>query len=459
MGATLATLRRYIRAEVNDPAPLEKMSTSTITHDGGNDETDFFQDASYNFVDEGIKVGDVIYNTSDGGSLAVIRQIADGGATNDRLYVSSIEGGTDNDYDNGDVVEIYDRHAQRGLDGTRWTDSEVGDALAQAQKLVAMRHGGVRTYSLAEDIKVMSKIDLVDITGTFVEGEQVTGGDNDHAATVEYVASDFIITSRFITRVPMDSVVGTFLVGENVTGLDADGKSQTGVVEEVNANYLDLYAVSGEFADDAELTGGTSGATSDVDSISGYSSGLFLADEELTGATSSATGTVKATYAANNIYVGQALPTDLKHLVNARWWDGGQWQYLKRDSIFEYELLPKTSGDPLAYNVYAGRIWFWPNNSAYQYNEIHLTYIAWDAALSADTDTTQLEIKLERLIVLESAKVLAGSVNEDQLFARISRDIQTTNEDIDLSLDSEVRHVTQVIDWDSGYGPGEVFEL
>jgi len=459
MGATLATLRRYIRAEVNDPAPLEKLSTLTITHDGGSAEEDFFQDASYNFVTLGVIVGDVIYNTSDGGSLAVIRQIADGAATNDRLYVSSIEGGTENDYDNGDVVEIYDRHAQRGLDGTRWTDSEVGDALAQAQKLVAMRHGGVRTYSLAEDIKVMSKINIVNISGTLVVGEQVSGGDNDHQATIEYVASDFIITSRFITRVPMDNVTGTFLVGENVTGLDANGISQTGVVTVVSGAYLDLYAASGEFADNAELTGGTSGATCDVDAISGYSSGLFVADEVLTGATSTATCNVKATYAANNIYVGQDLPTDLKHLVNARWWNGSQWMYLKRESIFEYELLPKTSGDPLAYNVYAGKLWFWPNNATFQYNEIHLTYIAWDATLSADTDTTQLEIKLERLTVLESAKVLAGSANEDQLFARISRDIQTTNDDIDISLDSEVRHVTQLIDWDSGYGPGEVFEL
>ena len=173
MGATLATLRRYIRAEVNDPAPLEKMSTSTITHDGGDNEEDYFQDASYNFVTQGVKVGDVIYNTSDGGSLAVIRQIANGAATNDRLYVSSIEGGTDNDYDNGDVVEIYDRHAQRGLDGTRWTDDEVEDALAQAQKLVAMRHGGVQTYSLAEFE-----------SGTLEDGDQIVFSDAGLAPTI-----------------------------------------------------------------------------------------------------------------------------------------------------------------------------------------------------------------------------------------------------------------------------------
>ena len=112
MGATLATLRKYIRAEVNDPAPTEKLDTLTLTHDGGNSAA-FFQDASYNFVTLGVKVGDVIYNTSDGGSIATIQQITNGGGTNDKLVVGPIEGGTDNDYDNADVVQIYDRFAQK----------------------------------------------------------------------------------------------------------------------------------------------------------------------------------------------------------------------------------------------------------------------------------------------------------------------------------------------------------
>ena len=46
MGATLATLRKYVRAEVHDPAPLEKMSTSTLTHDGSDGDT-FFKDNSF----------------------------------------------------------------------------------------------------------------------------------------------------------------------------------------------------------------------------------------------------------------------------------------------------------------------------------------------------------------------------------------------------------------------------
>ena len=56
MAATLATLRKYMRAEVNDPAPLRKLSTLTLTHDGGASETDFFQDASYDFVAQGVMV-------------------------------------------------------------------------------------------------------------------------------------------------------------------------------------------------------------------------------------------------------------------------------------------------------------------------------------------------------------------------------------------------------------------
>jgi hypothetical protein len=120
MGATLSTLRKYIRAEVGDPAPEEKLSTLTLTHDGGNSAA-FFQDQTHNFDTLGVIVGDVVRNITDGGSLATVRLIGNGGATNDKLTVGSIEGGTDNDYDNGDVVEIYTRHAQRGLDGTRWT--------------------------------------------------------------------------------------------------------------------------------------------------------------------------------------------------------------------------------------------------------------------------------------------------------------------------------------------------
>lgn len=464
MGATLSTLRKYVRAEVHDPAPTEKMSSSTLTHDGGNSAA-FFQDQTFNFDSQGIVVGDVVYNTSDGGSLATIQQITNGGATNDKLVVGAIEGGTDNDYDNDDVVKIYDRHAQKGLDGMRFTNTEVNDAIAQAQKIVALRFGGIEKYNLHTDIKTMTKIDLTSLSGTFQIAETVTGGTNNHAATVEYVGDDFIVVSRFITRVPIDTVSGTFQVGETVTG---STNSYTGVVEEVNAAYLDLYAVSGTFADNETLTGGTSSATCAVNSSSGYSSAKFAAGETITGGTSSATGNSKAAYTRNNFFVGFDLPTDLKNLINARWWDGSDWNYLKRDSVFEYEARSFSSGDPLGYLVYgvdqlstdtspSKKIWLWPNNSGHQFNELHLTYMAWDRSLSADTTVTDFDNTMERLLVLEAAKILVGGDADERAYARITADIAMINADIEGTESNEPRSVSQVIDWDSGYGPGELF--
>jgi hypothetical protein len=464
MGATLATLRKYVRAEVHDPAPTRKISTSSLIHDGGNGAA-FFQDATFNFDTLGIEVGDVIWNGSDGGSISTIQQITSGGGTNDKLVVGAIEGGTDNDFDNGDTPYIYDRHAQKGLDGTRFTNTEVEDALAQAQKVVALRFGGVEKFNVHADIKVMCKVDLITISGTFQIGETITGDDNNHAATLEYIGDDFLIFSRFITRVPCDWFSGTFQVGETVTGAT---NSYTGIVEEVNAAYLDLYAVSGEYNDNETLTGGTSDATATVNSSSTYTSAGWKLGETLTGGTSSATANVKTATTMNNFYVGQDLPTDVKHLINARWWDGSDWNYLKRDSIFEYELRQKSSGDPLGYLVYGSdelstdtnpskKIWLWPNNAIYQYNELHLTYLAWDRALSADTTATSFDYTMERLLVLEAAKILAGGDGDEKLFARIVADILMLNKDIENTDKSEITHVSQVIDWDTGYGPGELF--
>lgn len=458
MGATLATLRKYIRAEVNDPKPTEKLSSLTLTHDGGNSAA-FFQDQTYNFVTQGVIIGDVVVNTTDGNSLAVVQQITNGGATNDKLVVGSIEGGTDNDYDNGDVVEIYDRHAQKGLDGTRWIDSEIEDALAQAQKIVAIRFGGVEKYNVAQEIEVVSKVDLVGTSGTFQIGETITGGTNSHAATVVYVGDSFLLISKFITRVPIDTVSGTFKVGETVTGAT---NSYTGVIEEVNAAYLDLYRVTGEFDDDEVLTGGTTSATCAVNSAASYSSGLFAANETLTGATSSATGIVKAAYAANNFYIGQDLPTDLKHLIMAKYWNGSDWEPLKRDHIEEH-VGYRSTGDPLAVSVFGvdqlstdttptKKIWLWPNLGTRAYNALHLWYMGWDRSLSGDTDTTDFDNRVERLIVLEAAKILVGPINEEKLYARIVNDINTINTDIEGTDDNQADSVRQEVDWDSGQG-------
>jgi hypothetical protein len=466
MGATLTTLRKYTRAEVHDPAPLEKMAASVITHDGGNNSTAFMQDASYDFKDENdIVIGDVVFNVTKGGSIATISGFLSSGGSkaNDKLVVGSIEGGSAQDYDDADIVELYDRHAQKGLDGMRFTNTEVEDALAQAQKLVAIRFGGVEKYNVHQDIKVMAKIDLVTLSGTFTVGEQVTGGDNSHGATVEYIGGDFLVVSRMITRVPMDGVSGTFQVGETVQG---STNAYTGVVKGVNANYLDLYRAAGEFDDDETLTGATSGATSLVNSAD-YGASLFVLGETLTGATSAATANVKSTYANNNFYVGQDMPTDLKHLINARWWDGSSWNYLARQSMLEYEQLHKSSGDPLGFLVWGQdqlstdssptkKIWLWPNVGVYQYNELHLSYHAWDRTLTGDTTATEFEYMYERLLVLEAAKILAGGDADKGLHERLIVDITLLVHDVQ-GTDQEVTHVTQKIDWDYGHGPGELY--
>jgi hypothetical protein len=466
MGATLATLRKYIRAEVGDPAPLRKLSTLTLTHDGSS-QTTFFQDASHNFVALGVIVGDVIYNPSDGGSLAVIRGFEDSaGGTNDKLMVSSIEGGTGNTYEDADVVQIYDRHAQKGLDGTRWTDTEVEDALAQSQKLVALRFGGIQKYSIQGDIKVMSKIDLtVQVTDQpFTLAELVTGGGKGHTAKVEYVGDTFIVVSTFYSKLDVTAVAGTLETGEIVTG---GTSGETGILIADGTTYLMLANHNSVFTSGETLTGGTSGATVTVDDAD-YAPGVFAAGETLTGGTSTYTANVKATYAANNTCLGQDMPTDVKHLLEAKWWDGSHWMPLWRESIREFISRATVSGDPHVASVFGvdqlisdstpnKKIWLWPSNATAQYNELHLFYMAWDRSLADDTDTTNFDNRMERLVVLEGAKILSGQVNEDELWKRIVTEIAMTIEAVDSSGNNETDNVSQVIDWDSGYGDGGAF--
>jgi hypothetical protein len=457
MGATLATLRKYIRAEVGDQEATEKMASETLTNDGGNGVA-YFEDASFDFVAEGVVEGDVIQNVTDGGSLSTIKMIS--AASNKRLTPGPIEGGTTNDFATADVIRIYDRHAQRGLGNTRWTDVEVEDALSQAQKLVAIRFGGIERFNVHGDIKVMTKINFTVPSGTFTVGETVTGDGNSHTAVVEYVGDDFIIVSTMRTTLVVDGMDGTFQVNELVTGAT---NGYTGrFISTSGATNMVLEDVSGTFDDDETMTGATSEAEADLDDGDGYSSGLFLAGETLTGGTSSATANVKATYAANNICLGQDMPTDLKHLLVARWWDGSNWYPLVRDNIREFTSRPGTSGDPLRISVFGvdqlvsdsapnKKIWLWPSNSAKRYNELHLFYMAWDRSLSADTDTTDFDNKVERLIVLEAGKMLAGQVNEDELWQRLITEITLVNLDITGATNDETNAVAQVINWDYGW--------
>jgi hypothetical protein len=226
-----------------------------------------------------------------------------------------------------------------------------------------------------------------------------------------------------------------------------------------------LESVSGTFADGETLTGGTSAATVVVDD-NDYSPGLFEAGETLTGGTTTYTANVKATYAANNICLGQDMPTNLKHLLVARWWDGSNWYPLVRDDIREFTTRAGVSGDPARISIFGVdqlvsdatpnmRIWLWPSNATKQYNELHLFYMAWDRTLSDDTDTTDFDNKVERLIVLEGAKILAGQANEDELWKRIVGDVQMINSDITGADKNETDRVAEVMHWNYGFGDDE----
>ncbi len=399
MEANLETLRKFVRQEIDDPAPLRKPDSSvSFQHDGGSNRQTWFQDASEDFESLGIIVGDVIYNPSDGGSLATIRAVVDGAATKDRLEVDSIDGGNENDYDNGDIVYIYDRHAQKGLDGTRFTNSEVLDSINQAQKQVARKFGGVQKTDVAQDIKVQTKFPIDNLAGTFVVGETLTGANNNYTAVVEVQASDFFVVEDF---------------------RDASGN-------------LDTTAL---FEDNEVLTGNTSGATCQVNSPD----------------TSGAVPPALQGYSVNNFNVGQNLPTDLKTLEAAYYWDGSTRRGLGKQYIQELFLhaTPTSSGQPY---IEAGwddsdRIWLWPHQGYDDLNSLHLIYWGWPSDLSADADVTQLDIKYERLLILLAARILAGQMRDEEMGGRLRNDLMEEADDIMTTRSDEPRSFRQELKW------------
>jgi hypothetical protein len=154
------------------------------------------------------------------------------------------------------------------------------------------------------------------------------------------------------------------------------------------------------------------------------------------------------------------MPTDLKHLITARWWDGSNWYPLVRDNIYEYLEKARSTGDPTHVMIFGTdqlstdatpqkKLWLWSNNSTKQYNELHLFYMAWDRSLTSDTDTTDFDNRVERIVVLEAAKILAGSVGEEEQWKRLVADIQLVNDDITSSGDNETDHVRQEVYWGS----------
>jgi hypothetical protein len=336
-------------------------------------------------------VGDVVYNLTDGGSLAIIRAIqSSGSGTNDRLFTDSIDGGQNNDYDNNDVIYIYNRHAQKGLSGERFTNAEILDAFNQAQKMVARKYGGVQKTDVHQDIKVQSKVNIDNVSGTFVVGETVTGGTNSYTAVVEYVASDFLVVEDH---------------------RDAAGD-------------LDTTAL---FEDDEELTGATSGATCDVN----------------------------GTYTANNFNIGQNLPTDLKFLIGAYYLRNNERYGLGKEHIQERMLTSRSTGDPTRASVYPNqeRIWLWPNSSGDQANAIHLIYLAWPTDLSADTDSTDLDDRYERLLVLLASKIMAGAMKDYDMIKRLLADLIMEQADVDTARDPGPRHFREEIKWDLSATP------
>lgn len=389
MGADLFTLRKFVRQEIDDPAPERKPgNTVQFQHDGGFNQTTSFQDSSEDFVALGIVVGDVIFNLTDGGSLATIRAITSNIGTNDVLEVDSIDGGNQNEYNPNDICYIYSRHAQKGLDGTRFTDAEVLDAINQAQKQVARKFGGVQKVDVHQDIKQQTKFAIDNVSGTFQVGETVTGGTNGYTAVIEYEAEDFLIVEDF---------------------RDAAGN-------------LDSTAL---FEDNENLTGGTSGATCDLNEPDGYT--------------------------VNNFNVGQNLPTDLKNLEAAYYLENESRLGLGKQYIQEYFLYPRSTGSPVIQGVWSDsdKIWLWPNKSGSdRFNVLHLIYNAWPTDLAADADETDLDIKYERLLILLAARILAGHMRDNDMVARIRGDIAEEQEDITGTRDSQPRSFRQEIRWD-----------
>lgn len=76
-------------------------------HDGGNNSATFAQDTSENFTTLGVAVGDLVRNKTDQ-CQGIVTAVGNGGGTNDKLTCAGgFTGGTDNDFDNDDIFNVY----------------------------------------------------------------------------------------------------------------------------------------------------------------------------------------------------------------------------------------------------------------------------------------------------------------------------------------------------------------
>lgn len=91
---------------VNSATDFTFTGNITGTHRvGAGDDKAYLEDeAGRNFVNLGVVVGMMIFNTTDGSS-GQITAIGDGNATNDKLSVT-LSGGTDDDFDESDSFEV-----------------------------------------------------------------------------------------------------------------------------------------------------------------------------------------------------------------------------------------------------------------------------------------------------------------------------------------------------------------
>jgi hypothetical protein len=58
---------------------------------------------------------------------------------------------------------------------------------------------------------------------------------------------------------------------------------------------------------------------------------------------------------------------------------------------------------------------------------------------------------MERLVVLEGAKILAGQIHEDELWKRVLSEIQMINDDITGADQNETDSVAEVVHWNEGF--------
>ncbi|GAG39614.1 unnamed protein product, partial [marine sediment metagenome] len=177
---------------------------------------------------------------------------------------------------------------------------------------------------------------------------------------------------------------------------------------------------------------------------------LFEDDEQLTGGTSGATCDVNGTYTDNNFNIGQNLPTDLKFLIGAYYLRDNERYGLGKEHIQERMMVSRSTGDPTRASVFPNedRIWLWPNSSGDQANAIHLVYWAWPPDLSADSDETKLDLRYERLLVLLSAKIIAGRLKDYEMIKRLLADIIFEQADVDTARDPGPRSFREEIKWD-----------